>query len=370
MKNVLYLVPDVGYGGSTKAIMDIIAGLDRNSWNPVIAMRKQNMSLHRYFRELGARTIFMPHSGFSKKHLLKFIYCVLRTYLKIKASDASLIHSNDINSHMYGIIAARLAGVPIIAHVHISVTKMRPKTRLILNRADKIIAVSSQLKSNLSRLGIEKEKIRVVGNYIDRADFQNLRGDRIRTEFSLKNKFVIGNVGRLFFGWKRYDLFFEVCGKVLERFPETVFMLVGAAADHTVIDRMKDMARDFGILDQLIITGFRKDIPHIMACLDVLLLTSIGEGFGRVLIEALAAGTPVVAFDDCGQKDIIIHGENGFLVPTGDTDRMVRRVCQLLEDAPLNMKFGEKGKEIVKDHFSKDVIFDKLMNIYKEIALK
>jgi glycosyltransferase involved in cell wall biosynthesis len=368
MNNVLYLVPDIDYGGSTKSITDIINGLDRNNWNPIIALQRGNL-LQAHFQRSDISTTFLPYVGFSKNDLPKFLYCIFLTYYKIRKMNISLVHSNDMNSHNYGIIAAKLANVPIVAHVRIALTNMRPKNRAILNKADVVIAVSSTLKNNLVELGIKKQRIRVIGNFIEPSNFQNVQGIRIRNEFSLDDSYIIGNVGRLFFGWKRYDLFFEVCKKVLETFPKTKIMLVGAPLnnDSSIVDKMKKMAQDIGVFDNLIITGFREDIPDIMNCMDVFVLSSIGEGFGRVIVESLSVGTPVVAFDDCGQRDIIIDGINGFLVPIGDTNTMAERVCQILKDPKLKKKLGEEGKRIAKEKFSKKVLLKKLMNIYEEL---
>jgi glycosyltransferase involved in cell wall biosynthesis len=133
--------------------------------------------------------------------------------------------------------------------------------------------------------------------------------------------------------------------EVVREVPEARLLLVGAGA---LRERVQFWVREMGLAESVRLLGFRRDVPDLLALADVLTLTSKHEGLPRAVMEAMAAGKPVVATDVRGSRDLVRHGENGFLVPPDDPGVLARCLITLLRDPALARKMGERGREMVK----------------------
>jgi glycosyltransferase involved in cell wall biosynthesis len=269
-------------------------------------------------------------------------------------------------------------GVPSIYHVHsVSIEKPEWVGRLLAEwvRLTGDILVSNSRASGdiFVRRGFPTEKCVALGNPVDFKEY-NQPGAReaIRRELGIGDKPLIGLVGRIA-RVKSIEHFIDAAAILAGDFPEACFMVAGGPGtpdDMAYFEALKRQVEQFGLADKLIFTGRRNDIPRVMAALDVLALTSSSEGFGLVLIEAMAAGVPVVGSRVGGVVEIISDGKNGFLVPYGDPQSIAAAIRALLNDPERARQMGYAGREMVERLFAADKLAKQLEDIYLSLVAR
>jgi glycosyltransferase involved in cell wall biosynthesis len=173
---------------------------------------------------------------------------------------------------------------------------------------------------------------------------------------------IVGIVGRLV-PIKNHALFFEAARAVLDEHPDTLFVVAG---DGELRARLEaDAASELG--GHVRFTGWVLSLPRLYAALDVVVLTSLNEGTPFSLIEAAAAGRPVVATDVGGVADAVVDGKTGIIVPSNDPQALARAISRLLADPALTAKMGEAGRQRATTAFSAPVMADRIAGVYHEI---
>jgi glycosyltransferase involved in cell wall biosynthesis len=177
---------------------------------------------------------------------------------------------------------------------------------------------------------------------------------------------LVGRVAR----WKGQHIFLQAAAWTLRRFPKARFEIVGAPLfdERDYEEEIHALARRLGIENSVAFLGFRSDIPQYLAGIDLLVHASItGEPFGQVIIEAMAAGKPVVATNGGGVPEIVEHGESGLLVPMGDAGAMAEAICRILEDPAAAAEMGQRGRQCVAERFTVDHTASKVQSVYDDL---
>lgn len=143
--------------------------------------------------------------------------------------------------------------------------------------------------------------------------------------------------------------------------PNTTFVFLG---DGELSDELKNMASKLNLKEKVKFLGWRQDVAEVMSVFDLFVLPSLNEGMGRVLVEAMALGKPVVASNVGGIPDLVIHGKNGCLVPPGDAQSLSAAISDLIEDPERGRKMGENGKKRAID-YSADSMVQKIDQLYR-----
>jgi glycosyltransferase involved in cell wall biosynthesis len=271
-----------------------------------------------------------------------------------------IVHTHTSKAGYVARIAAKRAGVPIIVHTphgHIFFgyyASLITKFFIALERhaakhTGLLIALTpTGLEDHLARRIGRREQWRVIGSGIDLSPFETARARRedIRVSLGVNGiSTLMGYVGRLE-PVKGVAYFVEAARAVAERNPHARFVVVGDGAERGALERA---AAPLG--DRMAFLGFRNDVPDLMAALDVLVLPSLNEGMGRVLVEAAAAGTPVIASKVGGVPDIVRDGETGFLVAPGDANAIAEAALTLVDRSDQRERFGEAARVAVAPKF-------------------
>ena len=302
---------------------------------------------------------------------------LLRNFLKlvrfIKEGRFDIVHSNMYDANTPARVAAKLAGIPvIIAHEHNIENWKRKKEkmvdRLLANFTDKVVAVSQGVKNFLiEEEGIPESKIEVIYNGIDIKRFENVKVSmrEKKKEFGIASQEkVVGIVSRIA-PQKGHKYFIQVATKILKSFPDTKFLIVGEGK-RDLEGEIKKIVREQGIEKQVIFTGSREDIPEIISIMDVFVFPSLREGFGNVLVEAMACKKPIVAFDIPGVNEVIVNGKTGFLVSPGEVEVLAEKTNLLLKDREIREKMGEFSTQRAKV-FSIERMVEKTESLYDEL---
>jgi glycosyltransferase involved in cell wall biosynthesis len=295
-----------------------------------------------------------------------------------------VVHTHTPKAGLLGQLAARLAGVPVVANTlhgfyfhddtkpwlrrfYIWMERVAAKcsdTILSQNREDMATAVAEHIAS--------PEQLKWLGNGIDVARFDRRRLtdtalEDLRREIGIDpNAPVIGFVGRLVEEKGILDLL-QAAKTVVETIPTTQFLIIGPYDEEKPDALRPKVAERYGVAAHCRFVGMRNDMPELYALMDVLVLPSYREGFPRAPMEASAMGVPAVVTDIRGCREAVDHGENGLLFPAGDADALARSLIELLGDDERRARMGETGRRIAEDRFDEQKVFDRVLSEYERL---
>ncbi len=195
---------------------------------------------------------------------------------------------------------------------------------------------------------VDKSKFRIIHNGLDFQEFDSRPVTPLYTRQG--NELVIGNASR-FVEQKGHKLLIEVARKLKSR--EVPFRLL-LAGEGKLKESIIKLSKKEDVYENLIFTGFIKDIKSFMASIDIFLLTSLWEGFGYVIVEAMAGEKPVIAFDISSNPEIIRDGENGYLIPFRDTDIFAEKIITLYNNPRLIEKMAREARKTAAENFDMD----------------
>lgn len=229
---------------------------------------------------------------------------------------------------------------------------------------DRIIAVSEQVRDDLLRFHVARpEKITVIhyGFDLDRrvAAAVSSREAKRLVAGAAANDFVIGWAGRLSEIKRPLDLV-----RTAAQVPGSILVLAGDGELRPDVERL---AAELGLAERIRLLGYIEDLGDWYGAFDTFLLTSANEGAPVVAIEALAAGTPVVATDAGGTRTVVDDGASGYLAPIGDVEALAGRLRELRDDADLRRRLGETGAVRMRERFSVGRMVDETEAVYAEI---
>jgi glycosyltransferase involved in cell wall biosynthesis len=263
-----------------------------------------------------------------------------------------------------GLVAKFVSGVSVIAlHQVDREIKNNLRYRFTYNSLANMIVVNSFATKNTllkSAPWLLDKNIKVVYHGIDYEKFSIANTKDIRTELGLSQQdLIIGFVGRLSVQ-KGVKYMLDAFKLVAEKFKNVHLVIVGTGE---LEEMVKESATELNLEDRIHLLGFRKDIPDLMRTFDIFLLPSLWEGFGIVLIEAMAAGKPVVATNTSSIPEIVEDGRSGILVPPENAEAISDALKKIISEPELRTKFGKEGQKIVCEKFTTD----RMINDYEKI---
>lgn len=288
----------------------------------------------------------------------------------IRKTQPDLLHSNSTTAHLAGAIAAKAMGIPSIWHVR-DVVPLGPLGYFLGRMSDRIVAISQAVAHTVRRYA-SAGQIEVVYNGIDaRACAASAQPGTLRAELGLSPRVpVVGMVGQMV-PWKGHRVFLEAMRRMSSSIRHASAIVVGSDMfnDHPeYVRELHALQRGMGLSDSVHFLGYRRDVSTVMADIDVLMVPSSSEPFGRVALEAMALGKPVVASDSGGLPEIVVDGLTGRICPTGDAAAFADAVVELLTDRRLTVQYGTAGRERVTSVFPADRVAQSMTLIYEELS--
>jgi glycosyltransferase involved in cell wall biosynthesis len=300
----------------------------------------------------------------------------------LKKNPYHIVHTHNSKAGFLGRLAAKLAGVPVIIHtVHgFAFHDQEPPWRQTLFRnleraasrwCDKMIFISQPLIDWALReqIAAEEKTVKIYSGI----ELDLFRPATSRTKNNIRKKWnidqraaVIGIVSKLWEG-KGHAILLEAF-KALKKEMKDAFLVIVGEGD--LYDKLVRIANRNGLSDSVLFTGFQLDVSEIIATFDVAVLPSFFEGMGRVLLESMAMGKPVVASRVGGIPDLVENGVNGLLVTPGDTQELADALQKILNDKKLAQRLGKEGQKRVKEQFSADVMVQSIEKVYREFLTK
>lgn len=363
---VLFFTDSLTFGGVEKVILQLIEGLDPDLWQPVLICHPSQdlLPLIQKADQLGVRKIEIPEMPLGQKGVRK-----MARLLGVLCNERPEIFHAHLSWPLackWGLVAAILALVPglvITEHLFLQIPyskAARLQQRLIAVRAAKYIADSHAIADNLLRVfGIPGHKIRVIHNGVDPANFQNYicppELDRLSQDLG---KPIILAVARLH-EQKGLGYLIEAAKDV----PEAIFAIVGDGPERFALEQR---VGTLGLRERVFFFGFRSDTPNWLGACTAFVLPSLYEGFPIALLEAMAAGKPVIATAIPGNDEVVIPGVTGLLIPPKDPGALAEAIRRVLAEPALAERMGQAGREIVVQKFSIKKMVEEVTHVYAD----
>lgn len=368
MKNILYLSSSSeSHTGSPKALLDLVAKLDREIYNPIL-IAPEDGPLAENFRMLAGKTFFRKSVSLSGTNVLKFLKSVYEFNKFYRSNNISLLHFNNVGWRDSAVVAAKLCKLPIVLHLHNNYDPEHISGNFNFYLCDKIIIVSDSMRGSFCSHPRIFRKIICIHNGVDFQKFIEGAGTLRQTLPVGKNALIVGYVGQLC-KRKGVDLLIKASVAVVRQYPDTFFIIAGAdgVGEEGYTLKMKSLADESGVAHRFLFLGKRTDVPEVMNACDLLVVPSRLEPFGKVIIEAMACRKCVVGSNVGGIPEIIHDGENGRLVPTNDVTALENAILEILGDGVLREKLACNGHRTVHENFSIDALVDKTQNVYSSL---
>jgi glycosyltransferase involved in cell wall biosynthesis len=317
----------------------------------------------------------------SPLHDIKAFFSIFSILCK---SKPDIVHTHTSKAGILGRLAAWMARVPIIIHTphgHVFYGHFGKSLSRIFLQMEKLlgrithhhIALTQEECNDYLTLGVSRpNNTSVIHSGVDVDRF--IEGAKQRTKKRKElgvpaDSLVIGYVGWLI-PIKGVTHLVNAMAKIAEQFPKSLLVLVGKGDNkgHEEI-KLKEQVERAGLADKVRFLGWRSDVDEIMGCLDIFVLPSLNEGMGRVLVEAMAAGLPIVASRVGGILDLIIDGQNGILVPPADAIALEKAISSLLGDKKIRKRMGQVGTKMCRQ-YSTEAMVERIDGLYRELLGK
>ena len=299
----------------------------------------------------------------------------------------TIVHTHQVKAAVFAQLAARLAGVPIVVNTihgfyfHENTPWLKRRAWILLER---LVARLSPLLLSQNREDIEtaaregicgRDQIRHIGNGIDVERFDRSAVDPARVEALRhtlgfeKGDVVVGFVGRLVREKGVLELF-EAIRRLRPRFPALRLLVIGPVDSDKPDAIRRATAAAYGIDDITAFTGYRHDMPDLYALMNVCVLPSHREGMPRSPMEASAMGVPCVATAIRGCREVVLEGENGYLVPVSDPEALASGIARILDDAARAAHLSARARSIACAQFDERLVFDRVKAAYVRLLLQ
>lgn len=276
-----------------------------------------------------------------------------------------IVHTHAWGALVEGLLAARVAGVPVVVHGEHGTLRTRRHQivvqRWAWRRVDRLLSVSDALAERMAReVGVPRSQIVTIPNGVDATRFRSRDRARVRAERSIPlDAVVIGTIGRLV-AVKDHSTLLRALA-IAAREGRMVHTLI--AGDGALHSDLASEARALGLSESVHFLEDRDDVEDVLAAMDVFVLSSTSEGLSNTILEAMAAGLPVVATKVGGNAELVVDTVTGFLVSAQDPSTLWAPLARLIESPALRRSLGAAGRHRVMAEFS----FDATVNAYRAL---
>lgn len=377
--NVLHTLPDLAVGGGQRLVLDLVSRLDPQRFAVTIVSLSGAGGMAPRFEAAGLRPVVLRHGGRLGRAatLAAFTRLVL-------AREIDIVHVHGNVDRSYATVASALTRRPMVRHVHglgrRSSDGDRPTAppagaKLLMRRARSrlvrrtFVAVSElAYQDRLAVASDTGERVYLVTNGVDPAPFEQPPSTEeaaaLRAELDIADRSpVLIDVAALR-PKKGHRELIAALPAIRERWPDVVLLLVG---DGPMRDELEADVRDRGLGDAVRILGARDDVPALLSLADVFVFPSHSEGFPLAPLEAMASGTPVVAYGIPAVEAFITDGASGVLTPLGDADALAAGVLGLLDDPQRARRIGAAGRAVAVGRYTIDRAARALEQVYEDV---
>lgn len=362
---VLYLIWSLGLGGAERVVVDLANHLDRKRFRLIVCCLNEPGEF------AGTLKKDVPLYAIRKRPFID-VSVIPKLVRIMRTEKVDVLHAHLWGANFWGRIAAVLAGVPvrIVTEHNEDVWKNRFHffcDRVLSWKTDCFVAVSGAVAEFYrKRAGVPSCKIHIIHNGIEVGRFRSHQDVSIkRRELGIpEDCFLFSIIGRIE-PQKGHRFMLQAMARVKARYPKIALLVVGEGSRKSELEQESRKE----VLDiPVLFSGIRQDVPEILNCVDALVLPSTREGFPIILLEAMAAGKPIIASNVGGVSECIgSEEEGGILVPPGDVKALTETMRRVLEDRTLCERLAKKSRQRVKDLFPVEIMIAKTEKLYLDL---
>jgi glycosyltransferase involved in cell wall biosynthesis len=354
-----------GTGGAETVYLDLVRQLDPTHWRHVAVLPTREW-MYEQLVEFGVQPVLIPED-----RTFDAVFFA-RMYRLIRRLGVDMIHGHLFGSAVRAALLSRTCGIPAIATLH-GDTDLQPTERfkrlklaIVNNGLKRVVFVSEALRQSfLSNVPLRGDFTTVIPNGIDASRFFSNSGSKFRVEFGIApDQFVVGTVGTPRPA-KGFDVLLDAARILKSRSGGYRFVVVGDLTFGRGAELFDGRAAR-GLTNDVIITGFRSDVPNALAAFDIYALTSRYEGFSLAVVEAMAAGLPVVATRCGGPEQILDDGVTGLLVENGSAEAIANAIERLRANADDRRRLGNAARNAVSERFTLEAQARAYERLYEE----
>jgi glycosyltransferase involved in cell wall biosynthesis len=358
---ILQLLQGLAIGGIERMVLDLVFNLPPG-YSTAFCTFDREGQLAGAVRERGMAIHFRRRRGID----LGFVLWLARL---VRRERIDIVHAHNATAFFYGAAATSL--VPRARFLYTEHDRSFPAPRrerslhaLLARRTDAVVTVSDTLRESLVRWeDFPPSRVHVVKNGV-RLPAPGRNRDAVRGELGLGTRPVAGIVARLA-PVKNHALLLHAWKRVVAVVPNAVLLIVGNGSTEPAC---RALAVELALGDSVHFLGFRLDIADLLQAMDVFVLSSRSEGLSLTLLEAEAAGLPIVATRVGGNPEVVQDGESGFLVPPDAPEPLAAALAQLLQDPALRARLGTRGRELYQDGFTLPAMVSGYERLYRSLA--
>jgi glycosyltransferase involved in cell wall biosynthesis len=387
LRKILIIQPYKNIGGPQQVMYRIVRQLHGERYHFSVIMPGDGPAAGQ-FRALGVEVTFIPEATafYRTANPLKLLLFAVRLIVStvkvrayIRANGIDLVHSTTAQC-LVGGLAARLAGVPSIYHVH-DLTLASPRivgillSRMITLSGDRVLFVSEAALRTFPLPPGESHKEQVVHNGVDIGEFRpGMSGRNVFLEFGLDHEqpivMAIGALERR----KGQDILIRAAGQVCQFIPNTAFLFVGEVHPYSIKNgyeaEVQRLILELGLTKNVLFLGPQEHVNQLLCAADVVVQPSLVEAGALVPLEAMACGKPVVGTEVGGIPEEIEDGVTGLLVPPNDPGALAEAILCLLRDEKLRKEMGTAGRWRMERLFTMQQQGKAMACIYDELILQ
>ena len=365
---VLWLIKGLGAGGAEQLLAGSIPYLDRDRFDYEVGyLLPWKTDLVSRFEDAGVPIHCLKRKGNIDPMLVPQLVGLFRR------RQVDLVHTHSPYAAVASRLASKLSGVKALVHTeHNMLPSYNPATRVLhrltTRMGHSVIAVSREVEQSILDTRLFKPKaLRVIPGGIDPNRLKGFATSAdVRRELGIPaGHRVVGNVAHL--RWQKgHGYLLQAAQRVLRKHPKTIFVIVGREKVPGYQKELEDQARELGIDDRVIFTGFQADPLRIVANFDVFLMSSIHEGLPIALLEAMALEKPPVVTAVGGIPEVIEDGDDGLLVEPKNPTALAEQVSRLLADDGLRQRIAKRAHAKATQRFSIQRMVEHTEQVYAE----
>jgi len=370
---VMHLTNNIGYASSVERLILMLAEkMDKSRFDLSIVSLTEPERVSQTFLE-SARALASNTDVIPWKRSKPFARSIIKLVSLIRKHNINILHTHEVRTNLVGLIAARLTGIKVVASVHGWVMDTVPYLwkiyqhfdRRVITLFDHIMVGSHFLRNEIIKLGMSSSRVTTIHNAIDTASLDVTSSPmNFRRKYNLNSgDMLIGTVGRIS-KEKGHKYFLEASKMVLKDFPVAKFLIVG---EGELRSELEQFAEEIGIADNVIFTGYYKNLSEVLAAIDLFVIPSLTESLPLVVLEAMAAGKPVISTDVGGIPEVVIHGKTGLLVGPRKSVEMANSITLLLKNSEVMFDLAKNGRQLVYDEFSEKRFVGKTESLYSHL---
>jgi Glycosyltransferase len=364
---ILHVISSGGMYGAESVILNLSRTLNQNGHASVLGVFSNtpnpNLQLHEAAIREGIESHLIPCSGQIDRTVPTGIRQLAET------TGADIVHAHGYKADVYTYFALRGTTVPFVSTCHnwlkegLLVSCYGMVDRFVLRNYAAVIAVSDEVKAQLLKAGVRKDKVHQIRNGIDLRPFEQATPS-LRSGARSARALTVGWIGRLS-REKGADIFLRAAAIVLAEQPDARFIVVGDGPDLAMLTALM---QKLDIEETVSFVGRRGDMPGVYASLDIMVSSSRQEGLPMAILEGMASSLPLVATAVGDVPTLVLDGRTGITVPSEEVELLAAAMVKLLQDSELRERYGKAARKLIEEQFSAEQMVADYLKVYTNVA--